>query len=241
MDITSLTAPLTYEKRIVCFFDVLGWKNHIEDAGSDPKKIGKLAFLPKILASDLVKATSQTSSGRITSFSDCAVVSLPFDADFIPQLLVGLSNIFIGAAINGFFLRAGVTVGDIYHDDKMVFGPALNKAYTLESSGKYPRIILDGDEESLKRTEMDIVFEEDVLFADPFTLSFFRDNETLNNPQKIFMGGPAVNGLAIFLKIETIIAECMEKAKVGRDKEKMTWLYRRVRQQSKSIFSPQFK
>jgi hypothetical protein len=55
------------------------------------------------------------------------------------------------------------------------------------------------------------------------------------------MGGPTVSGLEIFLKIETIIAECMEKAKVGEDKDRMTWLYRRVRQQSKSIFSSQFK
>jgi len=70
-------------------------------------------------------------------------VSFTADEVDVERFVSGLSQIFLAAATEGFFLRAGVTVGDIYHDENMVFGPALNRAYQLEDAGKYPRIVLD--------------------------------------------------------------------------------------------------
>ncbi|MFL1515286.1 hypothetical protein [Pseudomonas prosekii] len=230
----SLSTPVSYEKRIVCFFDILGWKNHITAAGQDPIEIGKLTYLPRILTSELAKTKSQTGNGKITSFSDCAVASMPIGETSISNFIAGLSNVFIGAALNGFFLRAGVTIGEIYHTDEMVFGPALNRAYDLESKGGGPRILLDDDIEEFNNAKMDIIFREDKLFADPFTLSFFRRNELLNKS----ISGSESPGVKHFLEVEKIALNCMEKAAAGADQEKMRWLYRRLRAQSRKIFSP---
>lgn len=46
--------------------------------------------------------------------------------------------------IDGILIRGGVSYGNIYFDDNNLFGPALVKAYELESSySVYPRIIVD--------------------------------------------------------------------------------------------------
>jgi hypothetical protein len=80
----------------------------------------------------------------------------------------------LGAAINGFLLRGGVTVGDIVHEDEIVFGPGLNRAYHLEDKiALYPRFVVDtncvkefGELGSLCKTE------HGVCFIDPFRLDF---------------------------------------------------------------------
>lgn len=157
---------IDYERRVVCFFDILGWKQHIDDAGNDPQKIARLTLLPKIFASDGIKALDGKNQ-RLTSFSDCVVISCLETEVNLSNFIFGLSNIFLAAASEGFFLRAGVTIGNIYHDKDMVFGPALNRAYILESTGDYPRIILD--EKVSKLREMDGFKQEGkTLYIDPY-------------------------------------------------------------------------
>ena len=44
----------------------------------------------------------------------------------------------------GFLVRGALTVGDLYHSDRHVVGPAMVEAYRLESKvAKVPRIIID--------------------------------------------------------------------------------------------------
>ena len=131
-----------YERRIVCFFDILGWKDHIDRAGDDPEELERLALFPSIMTSELVKEKS-SSTHRLTAFSDCVVVSCLESQTDLMNYIQGLSKIFLAAATYGLFMRAGVTIDNIYHDDRIVFGPALNRAHYLESTGDYPRIILD--------------------------------------------------------------------------------------------------
>jgi hypothetical protein len=46
--------------------------------------------------------------------------------------------------MDGIFLRGGVTIGDIYADSRALFGPALVRAYELESTtAKWPIVALD--------------------------------------------------------------------------------------------------
>jgi hypothetical protein len=41
----------------------------------------------------------------------------------------------------GFLTRDGVTVGQMYHNDNVVFGPALIEAVALEKEAHYPRLL----------------------------------------------------------------------------------------------------
>lgn len=235
MDLDSLNTPISYENRIICFFDIMGWKNHIENAGIDPKKIGKLAFLPKILTSTLVKNLSQTEPGKLTSFSDCNIVSIDYHPEYLPQILYGLSRIFIGAALNGFFLRAGVTIGDIHHTKDLVFGPGLNRAYELEGKGKYPRIILDPEILDLRDLELNFDQEDDdILFLDPFNINFLQRPQMLQAITEAFPGSPKP-ALTCLTVIQEALLQALTEAGDERAKSKLNWLYTRVRTQLKNI------
>src|SRR5262249_8589289 len=46
----------------------------------------------------------------------------------------------------GLLIRGGIAKGPLYHDDSIVFGPALIEAYQLETGvAKFPRVILSRD------------------------------------------------------------------------------------------------
>lgn len=44
----------------------------------------------------------------------------------------------------GILIRGGIAIGPLYHSGQIVYGPAMNQAYLLESVyAVYPHIILD--------------------------------------------------------------------------------------------------
>ena len=46
----------------------------------------------------------------------------------------------------GYFIRGALVKGPLYHDDKMIFGEALVRAYQLESEVvRYPRVMVTRD------------------------------------------------------------------------------------------------
>ncbi|WP_122336094.1 hypothetical protein [Pseudomonas coronafaciens] len=240
MVISNLIAPITYEERIVVFFDVLGWKSHISNAGSDPIKIGQLALIPKLLKSSPLLQVTGSGEAKITSFSDCCVISLPYKEEFLPQIIYGLSNIFIGSAICGFLLRAGVTIGQLHHQEDIVFGPALNKAYQLESKGVFPRIILDDAIRELNNLDIipDMLDSDSLgLFIDPYKLSFAKSKHLIKNsfPQDDFIGAATNNGVTLYTLLLLRLEEILAKTEKEEHRTRVNWIYARVRQQFKTI------
>lgn len=62
-----------------------------------------------------------------------------------------------------YLVRGAITRGALYHDDAVVVGPALVRAYELESQvAIYPRIILDPNLQNLQITKTDV---EDVFWT----------------------------------------------------------------------------
>jgi hypothetical protein len=78
------------------------------------------------------------------------------------------------ASWSGLLIRGAITIGDIVHDDSIVFGPALNRAYELESQQAiYPRIILDPDVgDGFGELPPFMAKEGGLTFLDPFTPVF---------------------------------------------------------------------
>ena len=218
---------VSYERRVVCFFDILGWKEHILNAGSDPVKVTELTKLLKVFGGDEIKALNGRNQ-RLTSFSDCVVISCLESEVNLSNFISGLSKIFLGAAHEGFFLRAGVTIGDICHQENMVFGPALNRAYLLESGGNYPRIILDDEVEVLKNFKC-AEEEEGTFYIDAF--KYLLGNGDL--PREIVL--QALGGIE--QRVSRNIAALNSKPlsdKIANKKrssplEKMNWLHDRTR------------
>jgi hypothetical protein len=163
----------TYERRVVVFYDFLGWRSHIEKAGTEPKELGLLRRL--ILRHSRMLAVKTDLEVRASTFSDNMVVT-QVPGEKTQMLLQHLANVQLGSAINGFLVRGGVTVGDIVHDDEVVFGPGLNRAYFLETEvARYPRIVLDPMAKKDFANIGDIACTEGgVWFLDPFRKDYLR-------------------------------------------------------------------
>ncbi|WP_397453723.1 hypothetical protein [Pseudomonas sp. NA-150] len=240
MDILDIASPITYSKKLVIFFDVMGWKSHVWAAGSDPAKEGHLALLPRLLKSSNILQAAASGEARITSFSDCCVISVPFDQATLANVIYGLSSVFLGAALSGFLLRAGVTVGEIHHEQDIVFGPALNAAHDLESKGRYPRIILDKgvpDLTNLQLLEGMLGNDEHGTFVDPYALQYVKSDylkkESL--PDGTFMSIPTSKAIEIYTVLLLRLEDMLAKAENEKPKDQVNWLYTRVRRQHKSI------
>ena len=242
MDSSALTSPIMYDERLVVFFDVMGWKSHVSDAGNDPVKIGLLSLIPRLLKSSTILQAAGSGDGQITSFSDCCVISLPYKQETLSQVIYGLSNVFVGAAVEGFLLRAGITVGNIHHENDIVFGPALNVAHGLESDGFYPRIILDKSIPALKGIELieGMLGEDDLgAYVDPYALQFIKSDYLRKEsfPDGKFMGIPGNKAVEIYTVLLLRLEAILSKAEGDKPKKQLNWLYARVRQQHKEILN----
>jgi hypothetical protein len=164
-----------YERRIVAFYDFLGWRSKIIEAGDNPEKIGNLRRM--ILRHSLSLRGQQeyaAPDAKVSTFSDNMVVSLPVNEVNVVHLLTTLGAFQFASVGGGLLVRGGVTVGRIHHDELSVFGPALNRAYELESKiAVVPRIVVD---ETVFENGYHIPFfmrrEEGIWFIDPFSGRF---------------------------------------------------------------------
>lgn len=230
----------TYERKVVAFYDILGWRAEIESAGADPKKIGDLRRL--ILQHSRMLRLPVKSPVNVSTFSDNIVISSIPHKDVTPYFLREMAGIQLMTASMGFLLRGGIAVGDIIHDEEVVFGPALNRAYELESNvAVYPRIVVD--EPVLRIGEIagfDFV-ENGVHFLDPFTSSFFENwvarAEERDSPNPAFLkaGVPSGGRSLKHVPGRVALAEILETLKKRirgpiADKEwmKVAWLYDRI-------------
>lgn len=143
-----------YKERLVCFIDILGFKG-IVNATVDESGADNVDNIQSII--DMFKAADhfvkpspydeEEADVKVTRFSDSIVLSFDYEAE--SQLFYRILSIqwmLINFAFKGFICRGGIAKGKIYHTDNMVFGPAMNEAYRLESEkAKNPRVILSDD------------------------------------------------------------------------------------------------
>lgn len=129
-----------YQERCCAFIDFLGFKSFIFE--KDPDVIYKI----------LQKITDAVNGGvnhvfndlKFQLFSDNIFITAPKSQEGIKDLIEQVFQLTLTALENGAFVRGGITIGDVSQNDKnnIVFGPALIKAYELESQiAKYPRVI----------------------------------------------------------------------------------------------------
>jgi len=130
----------TYERRLVVFYDFLGWQSHIDRAGTDPNRVG---FLHRMLVRQpRLLSIKKHLEIRYSTFSDNVVITQDIGPK-TPMLIQQLANFQLASALTGFLIRGGITIGDVVHDDEAVFGPRLNRAYHLESIvARLPRFVL---------------------------------------------------------------------------------------------------
>lgn len=125
-----------YEDRVVLFLDILGFRSLIGQGRQD------------IVAEALAATAIQYSENiQISAFSDNVAVSMRIGADCELLQIIQFSSYLAWLLLHkGVLSRGGIAVGKLHHENGVIYGPALNKAYELESQvAIYPRIILEHD------------------------------------------------------------------------------------------------
>lgn len=144
-----------YDDSVVCFLDILGFKEYIRKTkDGSPKLIEAIRDLlvtldPEILCpekqigEDEFQNFAKEYGAQIVQFSDCIFISMKE----ISYESLGLYILVLNATSNmlagGMICRGAVTLGKIYHDDGLIFGPAVVDVYEMESGcAIFPRVIV---------------------------------------------------------------------------------------------------
>lgn len=148
-------AQVEYETRVVAFFDILGWRQAVDDSAKDPEIRRKLLnavwfFAARTKGYVEEDTADHPSHDEYSQFSDSLIVSFPYsDARDLHRLLKFVTEFQTSMLMDGLPLRGGVTVGKLFHSGAIAFGPAMNVAYHLESKeAKVPRVIVDRELDS---------------------------------------------------------------------------------------------
>lgn len=144
-----------YETRIVAYGDILGWSDKCCKDGDEFEILFKAAngialhadgFSPQAKnmvaqAHVLPQHDIEEHAGReFSHFSDNFAISALIDHG--ETVFKTLSWRITNLLQNGFLVRGGVTVGDLYHCPKIIFGPALVEAVKIEKEvACFPRFL----------------------------------------------------------------------------------------------------
>ena len=134
---------------VVAFIDVLGAKKEIQQDVNDSLNIVHKTYNEAIdFLSTLYSGKIDILKPQIKIFSDNIVVAVPTDIKGRPAALMSVM-IYSGMIQHHFLhhkylVRGGISLGDFFVDDVMLWGTALTRAYEIESTiAIYPRIVLD--------------------------------------------------------------------------------------------------
>ena len=169
---------------IVAYIDLLGMTNRIKRVDSQlvMNKLYNLYTFSMKLTKDIQIKENQDIRFKIFSDNIIIAKSLSTEAEQrkrdIRSLLMcagGFQELTVSDSV-GWLLRGGISIGQLFIDDVMVWGDALLKAYYLEDKiANYPRIIID-------KTVVDEIVEDNQLneylrqdFDNLYFLNFLND------------------------------------------------------------------
>lgn len=173
---------MSYKKGIVIFIDVLGTKERENDF-ENSLKINNI-FHNTLEDGEKHNNRNIIYQRHVYTFSDCAYIIYDykenieeFRKDWKKLAKVALFNtelIIKKFLKNNLISRGGIAYGDVYYEKNksLFFGPAINKAYELESKEAiYPRVLI-----SLEVAKLYFFRERDFLYkeSDPEARVTFR-------------------------------------------------------------------
>lgn len=119
--------------------DVLGFSELVYN-----KDRSRIESYFSYIESDLNKHLSKNKFNYLV-ISDSIVISAKKTKENLSELVFLVSKIQYQLILKGILVRGAISFGKLYinKSSNIIVGPGLINAYRLESSAKYPRIILD--------------------------------------------------------------------------------------------------
>lgn len=131
-----------YEDRYVAYLDVLGTKNTVYNSDFPNDLIESLMEVNEV--KNQVNEADMTCDGlEKTIFSDSIVFSMRAGKDGFSNLCSIVMYIYIAFLERNYFIRGGISYGQMFHHDGIAVGPALIEAYNLEQKAIFPRCIFN--------------------------------------------------------------------------------------------------
>lgn len=157
----KVSSNCKYEKKILVFFDVLGFKEMVQSKYlKEPESIKEILNTMHVLS-------SPSYSSELIIFSDSVINILNIKpkysehgqsfVDYLNVIFNNIASIQVNMfGLYGVLIRGSIVIGDIFYESEnnLLFGPALIDAYELESKYSiYPRFLIG-------KTIMDEIGEE---------------------------------------------------------------------------------
>jgi len=146
---------IKYSKRIIAYVDILGWSHATAKIAPpflfDALKpiIERAEFNSQAHRDALIEELGDRVNPLMLEvqfgfFSDSLVMSIP--VEFKGRIYDTISHLMVKLLQNGFSVRGGISSGDLYHLDQIIFGPALLDAHSIESNkAVYSRVLVDDE------------------------------------------------------------------------------------------------
>ncbi|MBY5883967.1 hypothetical protein HFN46_33195 [Rhizobium leguminosarum] len=159
MQETDESPAVEYGERVVTFIDILGWQSIVErsltDAALRKRRHHAVHSLGVLTEGYCTEETEEhPSEDEFAQFSDSVIISMPRRHDLdIGRMIKLVSEFQSSMLFSGFLIRGGITVGPMFHQGRIAFGPAFSRAYELESKiANFPRVVIDPSlENAVKR------------------------------------------------------------------------------------------
>ena len=145
IDMPELEGETKYQDRILVYADILGFSQLVYDESKASIYAGILSTLCPSLEHNKKNAAVGASGISTAVISDTIIISAPFDGlPNFEKVIKTLCTLLQFMSVNNIIARGVITVGKIYHDGNIVFGPAMVTAHELERDRvHYPRFIID--------------------------------------------------------------------------------------------------
>lgn len=148
-----MNSSIKETQHIIAYLDFLGVKKRI--CSEEPKFLEQLSHLYQKAQQSCHTVNSCVDNHDLPPikqqiFSDNIVFAQEINDEYkvyqVFNFILFISAYLHQALLEGFLVRGGITIGDLYIDDTFVSGKALIKAYELESKiAIYPRVVIDFD------------------------------------------------------------------------------------------------
>jgi hypothetical protein len=126
------------QRRYVAFLDVLGFKHLVYRADTELDARRTIQRAITILRG---ANNTRTNSGyKFTHFSDSIVLSADLTSIGARAMMESCTRLSVALLERGLLLRGGMTVGNVVHTERTLYGSAMIEAYLLDQRGLPPRI-----------------------------------------------------------------------------------------------------
>jgi len=145
---------ITFDNRAVAFVDVLGFKALVNSAAGN-NDLASLEELVSLLSTAIPsfdatvdKSVPKSLIPRHIYISDCIILSAPMShptyhydngLSIVVMRVIQLSHLLLRA---GYLIRGGISVGNVWHSESNIVGPAYQEALALEQGGQEPIVVL---------------------------------------------------------------------------------------------------